>query len=406
MVSKMIYSSEGVMQTMDFDKKYIVKVLEFIGHREAGGVTEVRIIPKSRYIFINKRKVYVGRIISGYYVNYEKLARDIEPYDGKANIYVTLNPCKPELLSRLTDMLRVNPKVTTGDDDILCDMWFPIDIDPVRPADTSSTDDELGLALSKRDEVADYLSKWTIAVKGMSGNGCHGLIRLTGYPNNQETRQAKELLTRFLSERFSDWKKDSKGRFILDERGRKILNTHGVSIDNTVSNMSRLWKLYGTIACKGNNTPDRPHRRSYLAMQDVTPVDLYSKIEEIIPRDYIKKAKSQNSLSYRNSITIPNGKSPNGFRVLDVPAYLSAWGGEWRIKKKGTVTWYQFKICPLHQDHDGDKWECGICQFPDGKMGAKCMHEPSYNWQDFKSVLGDPREFCQSSIYSINTIKR
>ena len=97
---------------MNFDRKYIVKVLEFLGHREAGGVTEVRIIPKFQYIFINKRKVYVGRIISGYYDNYEKLARDIEPYDGKANIYVTLNPCKLELLSRSTDMLRVNPKIT------------------------------------------------------------------------------------------------------------------------------------------------------------------------------------------------------------------------------------------------------------------------------------------------------
>ena len=30
---------------------------------------------------------------------------------------------------------------------------------------------------------------------------------------------------------------------------------------------------------------------------------------------------------------------------------------------------------------------------PDGKMGAKCMHDPSFDWQDFKAVLGDPREF-------------
>jgi hypothetical protein len=29
-------------------------------------------------------------------------------------------------------------------------------------------------------------------------------------------------------------------------------------------------------------------------------------------------------------------------------------------------------------------------------MGAKCMHDSSYNWQDFKAVLGDPREFYLS----------
>ena len=201
------------------------------------------------------------------------------------------------------------------------------------------------------------------------------------------------MLTRFLSEKFSDWKIDSKGRFILDERGRKILNPNGVSVDNTVSNMSRLWKLYGTMACKGDYTPERPYRRSYLEMQDVTPVDLYAKIEEIIPGDYISKTKSQNSVSHRNSITMPNDKSANGFPVLDVISYLNAWGGEWRIKKKGTITWYQFRICPLHKDYDSDRWECGICQFPDGKMGAKCMHDSSFSWQDFKEVLGDPREF-------------
>lgn len=316
MVSKIIFGLEGVIQTMVFDRKYIVKVLEFLGHREADGVTEVRIIPKDRYITINNRKVYVGRIISGYYDNYEKLAMDIEPYDGKANIYVTLNPCKPELLSKSVNMLKVNPKITTGDDDVLCDMWFPIDIDPVRPADTSSTENELRLALSKRDEVTDYLSKWAIAVKGMSGNGAHGLIRLIGYPNNQETRQAKERLTRFLSERFSDWLKDSKGRLIHGERGRKILDPNGVSVDNTVSNMSRLWKLYGTMACKGDDIPNRPHRRSYLEIQNVRPIDLYSMIDEIIPVIYGNKA--QKFGFHSKSIATSNSKSANGFPVLDV----------------------------------------------------------------------------------------
>jgi len=143
---------------MDFDKKYIIKVLEFLGHLEAGGVIEVRIIPKTRYMEINGKQTYVGRIISGYYNSYEKLVKDIKPFDGKANIYITLNPCKPGLLARSANRVKVNPKITTGDNDILCDMWFPIDIDPIRPADTSSTEGELRIALLKRDEIAEYLS--------------------------------------------------------------------------------------------------------------------------------------------------------------------------------------------------------------------------------------------------------
>jgi hypothetical protein len=33
-----------------------------------------------------------------------------------------------------------------------------------------------------------------------------------------------------------------------------------VSVDTGVYNAARIWKLYGTIACKGDNTPERPHR--------------------------------------------------------------------------------------------------------------------------------------------------
>ena len=165
---------------MRFDRSYIVKVLEFLGHREAGGVTEVRIFPKERYLVMGNRRRYVGKVVSGYYTNYGKLASDTEPFDGKASIYVTINPCKPELLSRAANRVRFSAKVTASDNDILCDMWFPLDTDPVRISGISSTDDELKAALAKRDAVGEFLSRWAPVVEGMSGNGGHGLIRLVG----------------------------------------------------------------------------------------------------------------------------------------------------------------------------------------------------------------------------------
>ncbi len=359
---------------MNFDRDYILRVLEFLGHLEAGGITEVRIFPKKRHLAINSRRQYVGKVVSGYYNDYRQLARDIELFDGKASIYITINPCKPELLTRSPNRLRFSAKVTTSDDDILCDLWFPIDTDPVRPAGISSTDAELQMALAKRDEVAEFLSSWTETVKGMSGNGGHGLIRLPGYPNNQEIRQAKKRFIHFLADRFSDWEVDSYGNFVLDRRGRKSPRSNGVSVDNTVFNMSRIWKLYGTLACKGNNTRRRPHRRSHLDIGDVKPVDLYSYLDEIIPaaeRHTIQEARR------RTTMERPERRTTDHFPILDVAAYLDAWGGEWRIKEKSTTTWYQFRICPVHRDYDGDEWECGVCQFDSGKLGAKCMHEPS-----------------------------
>ncbi|MFC1718614.1 hypothetical protein ACFL6S_33485 [Candidatus Poribacteria bacterium] len=344
---------------MSFNKQRIVEFLKYLGHLEAGGVTEVRIFPKERHLFINGRSQYVGKVVSGYYNDYRQLARDIKPFDGKASIYITINPCKPELLLRSPNRLRFSAKVTTRDDDILCDLWFPIDTDPVRSAGISSTDDELKMALAKRDEVSEFLSRWAYTVKGMSGNGGHGLIRLPGYPNNEETRRAKEQLTRFLSERFSDAK---------------------VSVDNTVFNMSRIWKLYDTMAVKGDSIPNRPHRRSRLEIVTVETADLYAHLDDIIPPEYG---------SCEQDYASGSGEYP----LLNVQSYLNSWGGAWRMRVKDGVSWYQFRICPIHKDYDGHEWECGICQFPSGKMGAKCMHDPAYSWQDFKAVLGDPREF-------------
>jgi len=40
--------------------------------------------------------------------------------------------------------------------------------------------------------------------------------------------------------------------------------TDDVSIDSTVFNAARIWKLYGTLSCKGDSIPQRPHRRSKL----------------------------------------------------------------------------------------------------------------------------------------------
>jgi hypothetical protein len=33
-----------------------------------------------------------------------------------------------------------------------------------------------------------------------------------------------------------------------------------LKIDTGVFNAARIWKLYGTMACKGDNIPERAHR--------------------------------------------------------------------------------------------------------------------------------------------------
>ena len=257
-----------------FDPAYITNVLELL-HGKSDGIVEVRIFPNDRYLNINGHREWVGKTVSGYYTDVTKIAQDVKPFDGKGNIYFTLNPVNPDLLARAANRLKYSVETTTKDNDIIADRWLPIDIDPIRPKDISSTDKELKLALKKQAEIVTWLDKFSIpTITGMSGNGAHILIPLIGYPNNQETRQAKEQFIKFFCLKFSYVQ--------VNDDGTK----EGVNVDVTVFNMARIWKLYGTLAVKGDNIPSRPHRRAWLSIpeQMPEPIDLYAMLPDILPK--------------------------------------------------------------------------------------------------------------------------
>ena len=125
------------MSKSEFDKDYTTGVLNFL-HGDTDGVVEIRLFPKERYLRVNGRREYVGKTVSGYYDDLSKIGQDIKKFDGKGNIYFTLNPCNPALLARSANHLTYSAETTTSDDDIIVDRWFPIDIDPIRPAKISS----------------------------------------------------------------------------------------------------------------------------------------------------------------------------------------------------------------------------------------------------------------------------
>lgn len=126
------------------------------------------------------------------------------------------------------------------DKDILRRRWLLIDCDPSREGTVSSTDDEKDAARAKMVEVETYLSGlgWPVPLIADSGNGSHLLYRidLPGEDRGLVHRVLKELARRF--------------------------NDEDVSIDTKVANASRICKLYGTRAAKGEHTADRPHRLS------------------------------------------------------------------------------------------------------------------------------------------------
>ncbi len=211
-------------------------------------VTELRILgvrddPESKY---------PPYTIAGYFDldHLPEMARLALAWTPKAEgVYMAINPVDPGLLALASNKVAKRPKSTANDSHILRRCWVVLDSDPTRrsietgkplPPGISSTDAEKALALVRLDTaVADRTAAgWPEPTRGDSGNGYHAWYRI-------------------------DLPTDDEG---LVERVLKALDAQYsddlVKIDTSLYNPSRIIKLYGTMARKGDSTPERPHRWS------------------------------------------------------------------------------------------------------------------------------------------------
>jgi len=191
-----------------------------------------------------KRGKYKPHVEAGFF-GYEhvgefvKAAADLT--DISEGVYWTLNPVHPDLLARCCNRVEWPEKDSqTSDKDILRRRWLLIDADPVRKAKISSTDAEKEAAQKLILDVREHLRgrRWPEPVLADSGNGYHLLYRIDLPADDGGT--VKRLLNA-LGDRF---------------------DTAAVQIDRSVFNPSRVCKLYGTLARKGDSTKERPHRRA------------------------------------------------------------------------------------------------------------------------------------------------
>jgi predicted transcriptional regulator len=260
-------------EEIEFSKQVLESLLSLLGHLDAGGIIEVTVLPRNGG----------GPKAVGYFDNIQHAASEIVRFDGRDNIFVSLNPVKRHLLARAENQMATCKNRIT-DSDMLCDSWFFIDIDPERESGTSSTDDELDAALFVQKQVCDWFIEQGVPKESMmtavSGNGAYVLIRLPAYSITPESIETKKNLLKYLSDMFS---------------------TEAVKIDEKVYNPSRLMAAIGTMKCKGVETPQRQHRRSSIHRvagetfklgQDyqVVPFDLYSLAEMLLPQESKQKA--------------------------------------------------------------------------------------------------------------------
>ena len=211
-----------------------------------------------------------NKTASGYYKNIENLVRDVERMDAedKFQIYFTLNCIEDSCYGReQCEKVVWKPKNTTTDNDIKGRYWILIDLDPKRPAGTSSSNDEYEKAHIKAVEVYRYLMDMGFyePVVCSSGNGWHLLLPCK-IGISTETNEVINKFLKVLSMLFSD---------------------ESIDIDVKVGNPARICKLYGTMAKKGTNIPERPHRMARIVK---TPAELkpnnieyFKKVAELFP---------------------------------------------------------------------------------------------------------------------------
>lgn len=192
------------------------------------------------------RLIHAGRkrIDAGYFNSPSEAATAIcalsDAYQG---VYFTPNPVLPDLLARSYNRISAWASQTTLDPDILARRWLLIDIDPDRPSGIGSTDAQLENAFKVARRIANSLELegWPEPYMNASGNGAHLMYRIDA-ENTDFVRDELQRFIRILAVRFK---------------------ADGCSVDTTVFNAARIWRVPGTWARKGDNIPTRPHRKSY-----------------------------------------------------------------------------------------------------------------------------------------------
>lgn len=228
------------MSILTSDMSAIENTLETLFSEE--GVVELRAISKSR-----------NRINSGYFDGAHRdalISEAVNLNKSGSNVYVVMNPINSQLLGRYTNRMVKHAKTTTRDSEVVDRRWLLIDLDPVRPSETASTDDQLKASAATALAVVKFLDEqgWPRPVVAMSGNGYHLLYRID-LPNDNESSELVKGVLAGLGSRF---------------------DTDLVKVDRSVHNAARITKLYGTVSIKGDPTPTTPWRVSEIKSKPTT----------------------------------------------------------------------------------------------------------------------------------------
>ena len=300
---------------------------------QVGDVFEVRVLDA---VSADYRREHIE---SGYF-DYEHISDVPEALKRLLSfrgVYVTVNPVNPDLLARAVNRLRPagrNP--TTADTDIVRRRWLLIDCDPRRASGVSSSNSEHESALAKAREIRDGLSSlgWADPIMNDSGNGAQLMYRIDLPADDGELV-----------------------RRVIGEIAKA--SSEQVAIDTSVHNPARIWRLPGTMNCKGDSIPERPHRMAKLLeapdnLQAVSETQLLDvAVWDDTDSGYLGNSTTSSDFNLDSWITqyCPELGSPQPW--------------------KGGRKWI-FPVCPFNEAHTNKS--AVLIQEPSGAVAFKCHH--------------------------------
>lgn len=284
-----------------------------------------------------------AEIVSAYFddTHRDGLAQACSEWSGRAaGVYITLNPVRADLLARARNRVRTWAKQTTADQDVLHRVCLPVDFDPKRPSGISATDGEHQAALARAQDCHRFLQQlgWPDPVYGDSGNGANLVFRVE--LNNDPA--AAILLSRCL----------------------QVLALHfdddAVTVDQTTFNAARIWRVPGTLNCKGDSLAERPHRLAKLL--DV-PATL-----EVVSLEQLQRLAAM--LGEPKSAQRPARRSAQSF---DLPRWID----QHKLPVVATKSWHGGTLwlinpCPWNAVHTNRA--AYVIQFANGAISAGCHH--------------------------------
>src|SRR5205823_4320301 len=185
---------------------------------------------------------------------------------------------------------------------------------------------------------------WPAGIIVDSGNGAQILYRID-LPNDEPSARLTERVLKALAQHY---------------------NNAALGLDDKVFNASRVWKLPGTLAMKGDATAERPHRLarrlSSASIQTVTTEQLMA-IAISVEKPPAKRGCRNNHRSN-----------------FDLDALLGSYGDRYEKSTWKGGTKYVFETCPNDPTHK--RTFCVTQQPNGGGISAKCQHRSceGFNW--------------------------